>query len=318
MKRKLGRSNIEVSAVGMGCWAIGGQAWRDGNPVGWGEVDDNESIRAIHRALDLGVTFFDTADVYGAGHSEEVLCKALSGKWDQVVLATKFSIFYDRETRVLSDKSVEPEYIRWACEQSLQRLGRDYIDLYQLHWNDCEIEKAADSLETLEALVEEGKIRYYGWSTDDPERARCYAQGEHCTAIQLHLNIFGGNEETLAVCEENNLACINRGPLAMGILTGKFTQDSTLPKDDVRSGFNFKEGPWADQIVQLDKIRNILTQEGRSLTQGALAWLWARSEKNIPIPGFKSVKQVEENAGAMQFGPLTSEEMSQINEALGR
>lgn len=318
MQRRLGRSEIAVSALGMGCWAIGGKAWRDGAPVGWGEVDDNESIRAIHHALDRGVTFFDTADVYGVGHSEEVLGKALRGKWDQVVLASKFSIQYDRETRVLSDKSVDPEYIRWACEQSLQRLGRDYIDLYQLHWNDCPLDLAEGSLATLEALVAEGKIRYYGWSTDDPERARCYARGKHCTAIQLHLNLLGGNLETLAVCEEEDLACINRGPLAMGVLTGKFDHDSTLPKDDVRSGFNFKEGPWADQIAQLAQVRDILTRDGRSLAQGALGWLWARSPQCIPIPGFRTVQQVEENAGAMAFGPLSAADMAAIDAALGR
>lgn len=318
MKRMLGPSGIEVSAMGVGCWAIGGQAWRDGQAVGWGKVDDDESIRALHCALDRGVTFLDTADVYGAGHSETIVGKALKGRRDQIILATKFSIMYDPETRVLSDKRTEPEYIRWACHESLRRLDTDYIDLYQFHWGDCPVDQAVGVLDTLEELVAEGKIRYYGWSTDDLERAQCFAKGRHCVAIQQALNLFGGNFDTLAFCEEKGLASINRGPLAMGVLTGKFSHDSTLPDDDIRSRFDFKEGTWAEQIDKLNAIREILTQDGRSLAQGALGWLWAKSDMTIPIPGCRTVKQVEENAGAMEFGPLSQSQMEAIEVALGR
>ncbi|NOZ27675.1 MAG: aldo/keto reductase [Chloroflexi bacterium] len=316
--RVLGRSGVEVSAMGLGCWAIGGPFYRDGKPVGWGQVDDDESIRAIHRALDLGVTFFDTADVYGCGHSERILGQALAGRRDQVVIATKFGNVFDEATRQIIGTDASPEYIRRACEASLRRLNTDYIDLYQLHIGNYDLERAPAVRDALEELVAEGKIRSYGWSTDDPDRARVFAQGPHCVAIQQRLNILEGNEETLAVCEEYNLASVNRGPLGMGLLTGKFTPDSELPEDDVRrtQGWDFREGRTAERLKMLEKLRGILTRDGRTLAQAALGWLWARSEKTIPIPGFKTVQQVEENVGAMRFGPLSDEQMREIEELL--
>ena len=180
--RTLGRSEIEVSAMGLGCWAIGGPFWRGDTPVGWGEVDDDESIRAIHRALDLGVTFFDTADVYGAGHSERVLARALKGVRESVVIATKFGNVFDEATKQITGSDASPAYIKRACEASLRRLETDYIDLYQFHLNGYEAGKGAKVRDTLEALVAEGKIRAYGWSTDFPDRARVFAEGDHCAA----------------------------------------------------------------------------------------------------------------------------------------
>ena len=170
MKRTLGRSGIEVSALGMGCWAIGGPLWDGETPIGWGDVDDEESIRAIHKALDLGVTLFDTANVYGAGHSERVLARAFEGRRSQVVIATKFNAIFDEATRQVSPgATTSPESIRSACEASLRRLNTDYIDLYQFHDNGYPADKAAPIRDTLEGLVKAGKIRTYGWSTDFPE-----------------------------------------------------------------------------------------------------------------------------------------------------
>jgi aryl-alcohol dehydrogenase-like predicted oxidoreductase len=325
--RTLGRSNIEVSALGLGCWAIGGLAWREETPVGWGEVDDNESIRAIHRALDLGVNFFDTADVYGAGHSERVVARALAGKRQQVVIATKFGNTYDEATRQLGGDGSKGDssYIRQACERSLRRLNTDVIDLYQFHVGNWPLEDSAEVRDTLEALVAEGKIRAYGWSTDDAERARFFAEGPHCAAVQNQMNVLDDAPEIIEVCEALNLASINRGPLAMGLLTGKYSAGSVLAENDVRGSRGpdwmkyFKNGApnpeWAEKV---DGIREILTSEGRSLAQGALAWLWARSEKTVPIPGFRTVKQVEDNAGAMRYGPLTHDQMVEIERLMGR
>src|SRR3712207_4478929 len=214
--RILGRSGIEVSAVGMGCWAIGGPLWAGEQPLGWGEVDDRESTRAIHRALDMGVTFFDTADVYGAGHSERIVGRALDGRRDRVVIATKFGNTFDEATRTGTGTDASPDYIRRACDASLQRLQTDYIDLYQFHIGNYDPAEASVVRDVLEELVVAGKIRAYGWSTDDPERARIFAEGPHCSAIQQRLNIFEGNAETLAVCEALSLASVNRGPLGMG------------------------------------------------------------------------------------------------------
>jgi len=316
--RTLGRSGIVVSALGLGCWTIGGAAWRGERANGWSGVDDADSIRAIHRALDLGLTFFDTADVYGAGHSETVLGQALAGQWDKVVIATKFGNCFVPATKQIGGEDASPDYIRRACEASLKRLGAPRIDLYQLHLPALEWEAAIAARETLEELVQQGKIRYYGWSTDDPERARLFAQGPHCTAIQQRLNIFEGEPKVLDVCDEFNLASINRTPLSKGLLTGRFDADTTFPKDDVRYGWNLKEGRRAEWLAKLDQIKAILTTGGRTLAQGALAWIWGRNPHTIPIPGFRNAQQIEENAAAMSFGPLTPAQMREIAGILGR
>ncbi len=316
--RILGRSGIEISGLGLGCWAIGGPFWRGDRPVGWGDVDDHESIRALEWALELGVTFFDTADVYGCGHSERILGQVLSRRREQVLIATKFGNIFDEQTRRITGASGEPAHIRQACEASLHRLRTDYIDLYQFHIGNYDLGRAGEVLETLEQLVDEGKIRWYGWSTDDPERAAFFAQGEHCAAIQQRFNLFEGNADTLAVCEEQNLASINRGPLAQGLLTGKFTPDSRLPENDVRRDWDFRTGEQARRLKVLNEVREVLTAGGRTLAQGAIGWLWARSPVTVPIPGFKTVAQVEENAGALELGPLSPDQMAEIDELLAR
>jgi aryl-alcohol dehydrogenase-like predicted oxidoreductase len=290
----------------MGCWAIGGPFWDGETPVGWGEVDDEESIRAVHAALDRGVNFFDTANVYGAGHSERVLGRAIAGRRSQVVIATKFSAVFDETTRQVTGSDASPEGIRKACEESLHRLDSDYIDLYQFHDNGYPAEKAAPVRETLEELVQAGKIRAYGWSTDYVDRAEVFNQGTNCTAIQLQLNVLDDNPAMIVFCEVQDLAAINRGPLAMGLLTGKYTPETKISGEDVRSQKSpdwmkyFKDGkPNPEWMSMRDAILDILTSEGRTVAQGALAWLWGRSPQTIPIPGFRTVKQVEENAGAM-------------------
>ena len=144
MKRTLGRSGIQVSAMGLGCWAIGGPFWRGDVAVGWGKVDDDESVRAIHCALDLGITFFDTADVYGAGHSERVLGRALSACRDKVIIATKFGNTFDETSKQITGADASPEYIRRACEASLRRLNTDHIDLYQFHDGGYNLEHAGE------------------------------------------------------------------------------------------------------------------------------------------------------------------------------
>jgi len=325
LTRKLGKSGIEISAMGLGCWAIGGLAWRGDTPIGWGHIDDKESIRALLRAVDLGVRFFDTADVYGCGHSERVLGQALAGVRHQVVIATKFGSTFDEGTRQATGQDARPEYIRRACEASLRRLNTDYVDLYQFHIGGYDPVDAVAVRDVLEELVAAGKIRCYGWSTDDPERARVFAKGLHCAAIQQQLNVFGGNRQILALCEQFNLASINRGPLAMGLLTGKFKADSKLPADDVRgenspSWMRFFENgkPSVEFLRKLEAVREVLTSGGRTLAQGALAWIWARSDKTIPIPGFKTVKQIEENVAAMDFGPLTKKQIKEIDALLDR
>jgi aryl-alcohol dehydrogenase-like predicted oxidoreductase len=305
-----------VSAIGFGAWAIGGPASRDGRPIGWGEVDDEESVAAVHAALDAGVTFFDTANVYGAGHSERVLSRALAGRRDEVVIATKFGNVIDEEKRIAVRHDTSAEQIREQCDGSLRRLGTDHIDLYQLHVGDLPLERVDGVLEVLEELVSAGKIRAYGWSTDDPQRAEAFTKGPHCAAVQQSFSIVNGNAETLAVCERHGLASIVRGPLSMGLLTGKMTRGTTFADNDTRAvGFDW-DGEHGRRLEALEKIRGILTEDGRSLAQGSLGWLLAKSPNFIPIPGIRTVAQATDNAGVLADGPLTDDQMARIAAAL--
>ncbi|MFE6359406.1 aldo/keto reductase [Streptomyces sp. NPDC057806] len=323
--RALGRSGIDVSALGFGCWAIGGE-WTDpdGQPLGWGRVDDEESVRAVRRALDLGVTFFDTADTYGAGHSERVLGRALGKRRADVVVATKWGNVFDEETRTLTGGDDSPAYARRALTASLRRLDTDWVDLYQLHLSEADPERAAELRDMCEEFVREGLVRAYAWSTDDPARAAVFAEGAHCTAVQHRLNVLQDAPEMLALCAEANLASINRSPLAMGLLTGKRAAGEALEAGDIRSappawlpGFS-AEGADAEWLKRVDALREILTSGGRTLAQGALAWIWARSPHTVPIPGFRTVAQAEENAGALAQGPLTNAQLAEVDGILGR
>ncbi len=318
MKRTLGRSGIEVSALGLGCWAIGGVVWRDQRPFGTAGTDDNESIRALRRGLELGVTFFDTANSYGAGHSEKLIGEAFQGCRDEVVIATKFGSSFDERSRTIGPPRHDPESIRADCEASLSRMRTHVIDLYQFHIKRCGPTETIRIRELLEELVASGKIRAYGWSTNFPEHAALFAEGPGCAAIQQSFSVFGGAEETLSLCEKNNLASIVRGPLEKGLLTGKFTPDTTFPPDDIRHQWNMKADSQADQLKRMEAIRDILASRGRPPAQGALCWLWAKSAAMIPIPGFKTAAQVEENADSMKFGPLSKGEVQEVDALLGR
>ena len=319
-KRSLDRSGLSVSALGLGCWAIGGETWyMDGDTrrlLSWGNVDDKESIRAIQRALDIGINFFDTADSYGAGHSEQIFGNAIDGRRDEVVISTKFGGIFD-ETRTWlghphPNGRVTRDFVRKACDASLKRLGTDYIDLYFLHWKEYDAGLATDLVPVLEELVNENKIRYYGWSTPYTEQALVFTKGQHCTSMEYNYNIFERNPDMLALCREHDLSTIARGPLAMGILTGKYTRNSRIPDNDLRSRWNLKEGRIAQQLEMLEAIQGVLTRDGRTLPQAALGWLWALDLKIVPIPGFKTVKQVEENFEALEFGPLSRNQMREI------
>jgi aryl-alcohol dehydrogenase-like predicted oxidoreductase len=275
MSRELGRSGIKVSEVGFGCWAIGGRvtdSTSGGAEIGWSEVDDTQSAAALRRAYELGITFFDTADVYGTGHSEQVLGRALAGHRDEVVIATKFGNTFDAERRTMTGEDVSP----------------------------------------------------YGWSTDDPQSAASFASGPHCAAVQHELNVLADAPAMLAVCDACDIASINRGPLAMGLLTGKYHASSQLPAGDVRGlggpswmGYFTDGRPAAEPLARLGAIRDALTDGGRTLAQGALGWLLARSPRTVPIPGIRTVAQAEQNAAALQLGPLPSTAMAEIDRLLG-
>ncbi len=329
MKRTLGRSGIEASAVGMGCWAIGGPSRSAGAQVGWGVVDDAESTRAIHAALELGANFFDTAAGYGAGHSERVLGAAVKGRRDKVVISTKFGQEVDEAAKTVVAYGESEEdgdvagHVRANLENSLRRLDTDYIDVYLLHVWGLKIERAMATRDVLEELVAEGKIRTYGWSTDRPDAVEAFSTSPRCGVVEQELNVLTGSAEVLAIAERLNMASINRAPLGMGVLTGKITPQTRFADTDIRQKVEWfagiKDGranqAWLDSLAA---IREILTSEGRTLAQGALAWIWGRSPNTVPIPGFRTVTQVQENAKAMDFGPLTPAQMAEVDRILGR
>jgi aryl-alcohol dehydrogenase-like predicted oxidoreductase len=318
--------------MGMGCWAIGGSFFSGpgchyplGAPLGYGEVDDSESIRAIHCALDGGVTFFDTSDAYGTGHGEHVLGEALRGRRSNVLLATKFGYAHNEATKELLGVDVSPARIREACLGSLKRLQTEWIDLYQLHVGNLPLDQADGVADVLDNLCKSGLIRSYAWSTDDPVRAAAFADRANCAAVQFDMNVFEDAPAMLDMSRRHNLSSIVRLPLAMGFLTGKFTPSSHLSPTDIRSRpptwlRYFEEGGRASTawMKKLDSLRGVLTSGGRTLAQGALAWVWARDDRTIPIPGIRTVAQAKENAGAMQFGPLTPGQMREIDRLLER
>jgi aryl-alcohol dehydrogenase-like predicted oxidoreductase len=329
-KRRLGRSDLEVSAMGLGCWTMGGP-WdfleADGRrePEGWGKVVDAESIRAIHFALEAGINFFDTAATYGCGHSEKILSRALNGRRSQVILATKFGYVVDEENGTAGEADDIPSRIRRECEDSLRRLKTDYIDLYQFHKGDYDPGLAVDVCEELERLVEAGKIRWYGWSTDNIAGVAAFAQGAHCAAIQHDLNmgmVVYDVPGMLAACEAHDLASIDRSPLVGGLMTGRINRDSTFPQDDLRHYQEdyLKTDEAALRMRRIDEVRKFFAESGDPRTQAqiALAWIWTRSDRTIPIPGFRTVAQVQENIRAMEFGLLSDGQMKKIDEIFGR
>jgi aryl-alcohol dehydrogenase-like predicted oxidoreductase len=269
------------------------------------------------------VTLFDTADAYGAGHSERLLGEVV-GNRDSVRIATKFGNTIDEDTRQLTGTDVSPSYVRAAVQASLRRLRRDRIDLYQLHHSDVTSDQAQDLVAVLEELVDAGSIAWWGVSTDDPVVARMFAGGPHCTAMQLMLNVLDDNAAMLQVCAEHDLAALCRSPLAMGLLGGRYTAGSVLPPDDVRGRQPewlrwFAGGrPNPEFLDRAARVRATLTGGGRTLAQGALAWIWARDDRAIPLPGFRNTAQVAENADALAAGPLSDAEMQQVEDALGR
>lgn len=317
LTRRLGKSDIEVSAIGAGTWAVGGvMVGPDGDAHSWGTIDDAEAVGAMQWGIEAGITFFDTSNNYGCGHAERLIGQAIAGKRDQVVLATKFGYVCEVGTRKILGFDVSESAVRSMLKQSLDNLGTDYIDLYQLHVYDLPLDDALRVRDLLEQLVREGQIRSYGWSCNDPARVQLFAAGQHCVAIQHHYNLLERTQRTFDVCSQAGVTSIARGPLAMGILTGKYTNDDTMGKDDFRHDWNLKDGKQAQQIEALAIIRDILTCNGHTLSQAALAWLLTLDPNIVPIPGFKSLEQLQDNVGVLDQGLLSEAQMLDLETIL--
>jgi len=309
--RRLGRSDIKVSPLGLGTARMAGLGWREGLVPQVSSQTKQKAIRQIKTAVDSGVTFFDTADSYGQGLSESILGEALQDCRNGIVVATKFGEdpMPDQEDPLLLDAGC----VKRKCEASLRRLGFEYIDLYLLHRRDYPLERAAELMGVLEDLVRAGKIRFYGWSTDDVERARLFAGGEHCIAIEHRLNVFNDNAAMLDLCQELDLASLNRVPLLMGVLTGRWSPETKLEDGDPRAKW-FEHEDFIKVVVCAQQIEPYLTCDGRSTVQGALGWIWARSPLTIPLPGFRNMEQIQVLIQAQKFGPLPLDAMQKIAE----
>jgi aryl-alcohol dehydrogenase-like predicted oxidoreductase len=309
--RKLGRSGLKVSPLGLGTARIAGLGWREDLAPRVPSRAKRDAVRQIQAAVDLGVTLFDTADNYGQGLNERILGEALQGRRDGIVVATKFG--EDPIPNQEDPWSLDVGTVERVCEASLRRLRVECIDLYLLHRRDYPLERAPVLMEVLEDLVRAGKIRYYGWSTDDVERARLFAHGEHCIAIEHRLNIFNDNAAMLDLCREQDLASLNRVPLLMGVLTGRWSPETKLEEGDRREQW-FEDEGFLKLLACAQQIDPYLTGDGRSYVQGALGWIWARSPLAIPLPGFRNMEQMQELVQAQQFGPLPLDIMQAIEE----
>ncbi len=302
--RVLGKTGIKVSEVGFGAWAIGGNA--HGNS--YGPTDDKASLEAVKKALDLGCNFFDTADTYGHGHSEELLGKALEGRRDEVVIATKVGgDFYHGTPRM----NFTPEYLLFALQKSLERLQTDYVDFYQLHNPPVQLIKNPNLFRVLDDLKKAGKIRHYGISIHDPSEGILAMKTGQPSTIQVVFNILRqeAKNELLNLAGENKVAIIAREPLANGFLTGKHKPDETFPEGDIRH--NFPRNYITSMVHAAEKLK-FLEGKGRTLAQAAIRFTLDQAEVSTTIPGAKTAEQAQENIRASDLPPLTGEELLRI------
>ena len=315
--------DTEVAPLGMGCWPIGGKMYCGEQSLGYTRSDDDMSIRTIRAALDGGITLFDTAAAYGAGHSERLLAKALKDKPDALVV-TKIGVGIDEANRQISFDPFSPDLVTPAVEGCLSRLERDRIDLVLLHVNDMPIEEAEAVFDELDRLKDAGKLRAYGWSTDYSESASSMGTWDSFKAVEYVMNVFFDAPRMQKVVQNAELLSLIRSPLAMGLLTGKYDQNSVMASDDVRASREtwmeyYKDGkPTADFMRSLDAVRDLLTSDGRTLVQGALGWIWGQAETYVPIPGARTQEQMEGITGALSFGALPVEVMQEIDTLLDR
>ncbi len=313
----------DIAPLGMGCWPIGGAMFRGGEPLGYANANDEDSIRTVHAALASGITLFDTAAAYGAGHAERLLARALKGR-PEALIVTKIGVAIDEETKQLTGVEMEPESVLPAIEAALRRLARDRIDLVLLHQNDFPLPTAEAFFDELDKARAAGKIRAYGWSSDFAARVDAAARRAAFVAVEHAMNVLMDAPRMRAVVRKNQLVALIRSPLAMGLLTGKYDADSVMPAEDIRSTSNPMTDYFANaranprMLAQIETVRELLTVEGRSLTQGAIGWLWAKGELNLPVPGARTVTQIEGIAEALSFGALPEAIVAQIDGLIER
>ena len=306
-KRRLGKTGIEVTKLGLGLWAIGGDEW--------GEVEDRESLDMISAALDMGINFFDTADVYGLGHSEELLGQAMKGRREKFIVATKIGwVGFDHEQRASVYNTVEK--LIAGVESNLKRLDTDYVDVIQNHIDFREANMGV-FIEGFQKLQEQGKVRAYGVSTSDYEYLQTFNADGQTSTLQIDYSILNRTPEAdiFPYTLEKDLGVLVRGPLAMGILTGKFTKDSTFGEGDFRQRWIENEDEYQIFLNDLAKVKKLEElANGRSLAQLAIQFVMAHPAVTVAIPGAKRISQLEENVKTALLPPLTPEELAFIDE----
>ncbi len=307
-RRKLGYSDLELTTIGLGTWAMGG-TWE----WGWGAQDDTESINTIHRALDLGINWLDTAAAYGLGHAEEVVGRALKDRRDKVILATKCGQTWGADGKTF--RNSKPESLRREIEDSLRRLQTDYVDLYQIHWPDLDT-PVEESWATMAEFVKEGKARYIGVSNYNVEQLRAIQAIHPVASLQppYHLLDRHIEDEILPFCQANNIGVIVYSPMASGLLSGSFDKNRLAPDDWRHKDAKFQEPALSRNLAFVDALRPIAERRGGTVGHLAVAWTLRHPAVTAAIVGARTVAQAEQLLGGGEM-QLTDADMAEIEQA---